>query len=75
MKILFYFCTLSPKERRTFCCFSSAVEHFLGKEEVPGSSPGNSSGEGVGGGGPINGTTGNQEVTEKWPLLFLGVKP
>ena len=23
--------------------FSSAVEHFLGKEEVPGSSPGNSS--------------------------------
>ena len=26
-----------------FCCYSSAVEHFLGKEEVPGSSPGNSS--------------------------------
>ena len=25
------------------CCYSSAVEHFLGKEEVPGSSPGNSS--------------------------------
>ena len=24
-------------------CYSSAVEHFLGKEEVPGSSPGNSS--------------------------------
>ncbi len=25
------------------CCYSSVVEHFLGKEEVPGSSPGNSS--------------------------------
>ena len=28
---------------RFSCCYSSAVEHFLGKEEVPGSSPGNSS--------------------------------
>ena len=25
------------------CCNSSVVEHFLGKEEVPGSNPGNSS--------------------------------
>ncbi len=35
-----YFCTTRNRES---CCFSSAVEHFLGKEEVPGSSPGNSS--------------------------------
>ena len=26
-----------------FRCYSSVVEHFLGKEEVPGSNPGNSS--------------------------------
>ena len=31
--------------QRYSCCYSSAVEHFLGKEEVPGSSPGNSSQE------------------------------
>ncbi len=31
-----YFCTTRNRES---CCFSSAVEHFLGKEEVPGSSP------------------------------------
>ena len=40
----------NSKTRRTFasllgskCCFSSVVEHFLGKEEVPSSILGNSS--------------------------------
>ena len=31
------------KKRQRVCCCSSAVEHFLGKEEVMGSSPINSS--------------------------------
>ena len=40
-KNLVYFCIVLRGKR----CFSSVVEHFLGKEEVPGSSPGNSSEE------------------------------
>ncbi len=33
---------LSPvfRSKKEYCQCSSAVEHFLGKEEVPGSSPG-----------------------------------
>ena len=38
-----WFESIFAHEKRNSCCYSSAVEHFLGKEEVPGSSPGNSS--------------------------------
>ena len=34
---------LLPQGRRRLCCYSSVVEHVLGKDEVEGSSPSNSS--------------------------------